>query len=234
RAIQVTQWETAFGVICVLAGLFAFGTDRNWRTFSLCILLMWQGSLYLAAPLYSLLSLRREAALGAAPPLKEQGKPVMEQWAARWVMAFSMVMIGAFSLIRFLPLPTGLPDYTRFLPQDPAAEVGSPIASEPATEIAAQPTLEMATAPVETPTLVLTGATATVTVDSANCRDRPRPGGDRVTYVYRSQVLEIVGKNGDLVNPWWYVKLPDSSNYCWLWGMTVQLTGATDGIPIVP
>ena len=67
HAIQVTQWETAIGVICILAGLLAFGSDRNWRTFSLCILLIWQGSLYLAAPLYSLLSLRREAALGALP-----------------------------------------------------------------------------------------------------------------------------------------------------------------------
>src|SRR5215216_2816274 len=58
RAIQVTQWETAIGLICVLTGLLAFGSDRNWRTFSLCLLLIWQGSLYLAAPLYSLFSLR--------------------------------------------------------------------------------------------------------------------------------------------------------------------------------
>ncbi|HMD81893.1 MAG TPA: glycosyltransferase, partial [Anaerolineales bacterium] len=91
RAIQVTQWETAIGLICVLTGLLAFGFDRNWRTFSLCILLIWQGSLYLAAPLYSLLSLKREAAMGVPVRVTEQGKPVMEQLAARWVVAFSMV-----------------------------------------------------------------------------------------------------------------------------------------------
>src|SRR5919109_771319 len=120
RAIQVTQWETTIGLICVLTGLLAFGFDRNWRTFSLCILLIWQGSLYLAAPLYSLLSLNREAALGAPAPVRvaEQGKPVLEQLAARWVVAFSMVLIGAFSLIRFLPSPTELPGYARFLPVD--------------------------------------------------------------------------------------------------------------------
>ena len=234
RAVQVTQWETAFGVICILAGLFAFGTDRNWRTFSLCILLMWQGSLYLAAPLYSLLSLQREAALGASPRVAEQGKPVMEQLAARWVVAFSMVMIGAFSLIRFLPSPAGLPDYARFLPQDPGADASPERAPELVPEIAAEPTLELATIPAATPTLVFTGATATVTVDSANCRDRPRPGGDRVTYVYRNQVLEVVGKNGDPLNAWWYVKLPEGDVYCWVWGMTAQLTGSPDEIPIVP
>src|SRR5215212_2534893 len=118
RAIQVTQWETTIGLICVLTGLLAFGSDRNWRTFSLCLLLIWQGSLYLAAPLYSLLSLRREAALGAQARVREQGKPVMEQLAARWVVAFSMVLIGAFSLVRFLPSPTTLPAYARFLPVD--------------------------------------------------------------------------------------------------------------------
>jgi hypothetical protein len=100
HAIQVTQWETAIGLICMVTGLIAFGSDRNWRTFSLCILLIWQGSLFIAAPLYSLLSLRREAALGAHVRVTDQGKPVMEQLAARWIVAFSMILIGAFSLIR--------------------------------------------------------------------------------------------------------------------------------------
>src|SRR6266496_223909 len=72
HAIQVTQWETAIGLLCMLAGLLAFITDRNWRTFSLCVLLFWQGSLYIAAPIYSLLSLKREAEL--ASPIAEQGK----------------------------------------------------------------------------------------------------------------------------------------------------------------
>jgi hypothetical protein len=139
RAIQVTQWESAIGSICILVGLLAFGSDRNWRTFSLCILLIWQGSLYLAAPLHSLLSLNREASLGAHVRITEQGRPVLEQLAARWVVAFSMVLIGAFSLIRFLPSPAGLPEYARFLPADslPSVEarpnrwVGASASQEP-------------------------------------------------------------------------------------------------------
>src|SRR5688572_24585450 len=165
RAIQVTQWETAIGLICVLAGLLAFGTDRNWRTFSLCILLIWQGSLYLAAPLYSLLSLNREAALGGTAPVQvtDQGKPVLEQLAARWVMAFSMVLIGAFSLIRFLPTPPGLPDYVRFLPQDSS----SPADFSPEQTLGREPQATaispmLLTPEVPMPTLGATGATATV------------------------------------------------------------------------
>ena len=235
HAIQVTQWETAFGVICILAGLLAFGSDRNWRTFSLCILLIWQGSLYLAAPLYSLLSLKREAALGAAPAVQvmDQGKPVMEQLAARWVVAFSMVLIGAFSLIRFLPAPAGLPDYARFLPEDSASAVDfSPEQSagrEPGSTASPGP----ATPEVPTPTLAATGAIATITVESANCRAKPRPGGERVTFLYKDQQVEIVGRNDTPANPWWYVKIPDSEDHCWLWGMTATITGNVEEIPII-
>lgn len=229
RAIQVTQWETAIGLICVLAGLLAFGTDRNWRTFSLCILLIWQGSLYLAAPLYSLLSLKREAAMGTSVRVTEQGKPVMEQLAARWVVAFSMVLIGTFSLIRFLPMPAGLPDYVRFLPAESAADVTT--SPEPVTGSEAEPT---ATPPPATPTLGATGTTATVTVESANCREKPRPNAGRVTFLYRDQQVQVLGKNDDPINPWWYIKIPDSGGNCWLWGMTAKLNGSEAGLPIVP
>jgi glycosyltransferase involved in cell wall biosynthesis len=233
RAIQVTQWETAIGLLCILAGLLAFGSDRNWRTFSLFILLIWQGSLYLAAPLYSLMSLQREAALGVPLRITEQGKPVLEQLAARWVVAFSMVLIGAFSLIRFLPSPAALPDYARFLPADlssasdlsPEQTMGREPGATPESTVG--PTLDL-------PVPGGTTATATIKVESANCRDKPKGNADRIAYLYKGQELEIVGKNDDPLNPWWYVKIPDSGGNCWLWGMTATTAGPIDGLPIVP
>jgi hypothetical protein len=175
------------------------------------------------------LSLKREAALGAAPAIQvtDQGKPVMEQLAARWVVAFSMVLIGAFSLIRFLPSPTTLPDYVRFLPAD--SSLGQSVEREPeATASPGQATPELAT-----PTLAATGATATITVESVNCRSKPRPGAERVTFLYKDQQVEIVGRNDTPANPWWYVKIPDSNDHCWLWGNTAKMTGTVEEIPIV-
>jgi cellulose synthase/poly-beta-1,6-N-acetylglucosamine synthase-like glycosyltransferase len=213
RAIQVTQWETAIGLICMLTGFLAFGSNQSWRTFSLCVLLLWQGSLYVAASLYSLLSLKREA--GRAARGTDQGKPVLEELAARWVIAISMLMIAAFSLITLLPAPTGLPDYARFLPIDlsPKEFVGNE--------------------PESTTTLNSTKPIATISVESANCRARPRGGAQRITILYRSQEVEIVGRNSDLNNPWWYVKIPDTDDNCWLWGMTTTITGNVDEIPII-
>jgi cellulose synthase/poly-beta-1,6-N-acetylglucosamine synthase-like glycosyltransferase len=228
HAIQVTQWETTIGLICIFAGLFAFGFERNWRTFSLCILLIWQGSLYLAAPLYSLLSLKREAALGATVRVTEQGKPMMEQLAARWVLAFSMVLIGAFSLIRFLPSPTGLPAYARFLPVDLSPEQVMGVEPE-VTPMPAAPDAVTATATLP---FTATGI-ATIKVESANCREKPRGNSDKVTFLYRDQQVEILGRNDDLANPWWYVKIPDQSGNCWLWGMTATMNGSIEEIPIV-
>ena len=230
RAVQVTQWETAVGIMCILAGLLAFGSDRNWRTFSLCILLIWQGSLYIAAPLYSLLSLKREAALGAPVRVTEQGKPVMEQLAARWVVAFSMVLIGTFSLIRFLPSPATLPDYARFLPLDISPDQTVGREPDPTTT---SPTISttLATATATLPSTVT--AKATVTVESANCRAKPRTNAGRVTILYKGQEVGILGRNDDLKNPWWYIKIPDQNGNCWLWGMTARLTGTVEEIPIV-
>jgi cellulose synthase/poly-beta-1,6-N-acetylglucosamine synthase-like glycosyltransferase len=231
RAIQVTQWETTIGLICVLAGLLAFGSDRNWRTFSLCLLLIWQGSLYLAAPLYSLLSLQREAALGAQARVREQGKPVMEQLAARWVVAFSMVLVGAFGLVRFLPSPTTLPGYARFLPAD----------ISPQQVIGREPQEVIPTATITTPNVAATTeslpstatATATVKVESANCRAKPKGNAERITILYKGQEVGVLGRNADLKNPWWYIKIPDQNGNCWLWGMTTTMKGTLEEIPII-
>jgi len=208
HAIHVTKWETAISLVCILTGLLAFGANQNWRTFSLCVLLIWQGSLYFAAPIYSLLSLGREAALGAH--VTEQGKPVMEQRAARWVVAASMLLMAAFSLITFLPSPTELPGYARFLPVDVSP-----------TQLAGRER-ESASPP-----------TATITVESANCRARPRGNARVVTILYSRQQVEIVGRNADLINPWWHVKIPNRSGRCWLWGMTARMTGNVEEIPVI-
>jgi cellulose synthase/poly-beta-1,6-N-acetylglucosamine synthase-like glycosyltransferase len=216
HAIHVTQWETAIGLICLVAGLLAFVTNPNWRTFSLGMLLQWQGSLYLAAPFFSLMSLSREATL--ASQVTEQGRPMPEQWAARWVIALSMVLIAAFSLIGLLPMPVDLPDYTRFLPVDRSFSLPGEVTDSQ---------------PEEVYDGGLTVATATITVHSANCRSRPRGGAERVTYLYKDQEVEITGRNDDPNNPWWYVNVPDSDEKCWIWGIATTTNASLDDIPIV-
>jgi hypothetical protein len=76
-------------------------------------------------------------------------------------------------------------------------------------------------------------ATATVTVESADCPAKPRSNAEKITILYKGQQAEIVWRNDDLKNPWWYIKIPNLSGNCWLWGMTARMTGAIEQIPIV-
>lgn len=208
HAIQVTHWEMMIGVICVLAGILSFSLDPNWRTFSLMILLFWQGSLYFAATIYSLLSLKTGS--GKAPRAVEQGQPVMEELAARWVVAGSMLLIAAFSLLTLLPTPSGLPGYSRFLPIDLSVQ-------------------ELAGAGRDHSGVPL----ATVSVESANCRAKPGGNAEKIALLYQSEQAEILGRNDDPSNPWWYIQIPNRSGNCWLWGMTATTTGNIQDVPIL-
>ncbi|HEY3310073.1 MAG TPA: glycosyltransferase [Anaerolineales bacterium] len=209
HAIHVTQWETTIGLICLLAGSLAYLTNQNWRTVSLFALLVWQGSLYLAAPVFSLLSMGKPEAL--LSPVPEQGSPIQEQRAAGWVVVVSMILIAAFSLIKILPSPTQLPGYAQYLPPDVSFQKASSTPESLTTK---------------TPI-------ATVAVDSANCRKKPRGGDNKVALFYRGQKLEVVGRNADLTNTWWYVKVPNSDAHCWLWGLSTTITGSVDKLPII-
>jgi hypothetical protein len=155
----------------------------------------------------------------------------MEQLAARWVVAFSMVLIGAFSLVRFLPSPTTLPGYARFLPADlsPQQVIGREPQEVIPTGTVTAVTLAAATEPL--PSTVT--ATATVKVESANCRAKPKGNAERLTILYKGQEVGVLGRNDDQKNPWWYIKIPDQKGNCWLWGMTTTMKGTLEEIPII-
>jgi hypothetical protein len=136
---------------------------------------------------------------------------MMEELAARWVVVASMLLIAAFSLITLLPTPSGSPGYSRFLPVDLSVKQLTGVGRETATEV----------------------PTAKVIVESANCRAKPLGKAERITILYKGQEAEIVGRNYDLNNPWWYIKIPNRSGNCWLWGLTATTTGNVDELPIM-
>ena len=119
QAIRVTQWETLIGLICLTSGFFAFAVHPQVRTLFLGGLLTWQASLYLAAPVYSLLSargdrLQQHQHVGAA----ERGMPVMEKMAALWALGMASIMVIVVGVYFLLPGPSRLPSYTRFQPPE--------------------------------------------------------------------------------------------------------------------
>jgi hypothetical protein len=56
NALFATQWEVGIGLVClVVAAAVLFIAERTPNSYFLASLLLWQSSLYLAAPAYSLL-----------------------------------------------------------------------------------------------------------------------------------------------------------------------------------
>lgn len=114
RAIRVTQWESLIGLSCLGMGILAFISHPSLRTFFLGSLLLWQSSLYLAAPVYSMLSVRH----GQMDYRADRGKPIVENWAARWALGLAAVLIGAAGVLQLLPAPSGQPQYAQYEPID--------------------------------------------------------------------------------------------------------------------
>lgn len=114
RALAVTRWETLTGLICAGTGILVFAANPEIRTLFLGGLLLWQSSLYLSAPYYSLLSVHEKPTRGEA----EMGTPILESRAARYAFAIICLLIFGAVIVQLLPRPEGIPSYIRFLPID--------------------------------------------------------------------------------------------------------------------
>jgi len=112
RAISTTRWEILIGATCLVVGLLAFAFQPEARTLFLGVLLVWQSSLYLSAPVFSLLSVYEK------PPRRqvERGIPLLEGRAAQTVITILVLLAIGISFVQLLPRPEGTPAYIRFLP----------------------------------------------------------------------------------------------------------------------
>ena len=118
HALRVTQWETLIGLTFLFFGWMAFFVRPDPKTLWLALLLALQSSLYLAAPFYSLLSVRTTARAAPARRLEDldRGQPVLENRAASWAWAIA-AMVAAIAVVGLLlPQPPELPSYTQFRP----------------------------------------------------------------------------------------------------------------------
>jgi cellulose synthase/poly-beta-1,6-N-acetylglucosamine synthase-like glycosyltransferase len=163
-ALRVTQWETLIGLVFLGFGVFAFLVRPEPKTFWLGFLLAWQGSLYLAAPYFSLLSVQSgEPAPTMRQPVIDRGRPVTESPAAKWAWASVLVLAGLVWLAFRIPLPEARPGYSELQPPDLPPQVLLGIDTPTATPLAptAFPTLPPLVTPTSIPTNIPT-QTATV------------------------------------------------------------------------
>ncbi len=85
--------------------------------------------------------------------------------------------------------------------------------------------------PTETPLPPPSNPTITANVDT-NCRLGPSIDYPRVGFILPGQESIVVGRNDS--NTWWYIENPRKpGEYCWVWGETTVVTGATNLLPVI-
>jgi hypothetical protein len=118
RALVVTQWETCIGIVCGLTGLFLAVSRPSFEGWFTVMFLFWQMSLYLAAPVYSLLSEWGATPLPVTSAGDIDGRVVQESQAARWSVALVTLLLIGFLIFNFVPQPTGLSAYAYWAPAE--------------------------------------------------------------------------------------------------------------------
>ncbi|MFW6136389.1 MAG: glycosyltransferase, partial [Chloroflexota bacterium] len=117
RAIRAAQWETGIGLACLaIAGAILVTAGIDFRALFLVALLGWQASLYLAAPVYSLMSTRGRALEPLTSRADIKRREVREGRAARWAVALLLLLLMGGLLIRSLPTPDEAPAYAGLQP----------------------------------------------------------------------------------------------------------------------
>lgn len=106
----------------------------------------------------------------------------------------------------------------------------SPPTLSPVTETSASTATQESTA-TTAPTATLSGPVATFIKDS-NCRSGPSTSDPVVTSFFKGETVQIVGRNPNFNNTWWYVNIP-SGGKCWVSLTTAQAYGNFDDIPTV-
>jgi uncharacterized protein YraI len=173
--------------------------------------------------------------LGSAPP-PSQTQQLLSQYR-------TPILLGTGGLIvaSVITLITALTFYllgpSPFVPATASAVPTS-------TAVPATPTLQatITAAPSFTPTLQVT-STLTLTpvpviseptgefTQNANCREGPGTAYNVVTSLLQGQTAPIDGRNAG--STWWWIALSNGA-HCWVSGVSVDVAGPVDDVPVVP
>ena len=137
-------------------------------------------------------------------------------------------VIVSFSILLAGMLACSIP---RSVPPTPA--VVTQVVVIPNEQVQASPTLPVSVLPIATftpiPTETVTStvpSAATITrtttlsgpvatfVKDANCRQGPGTAYEAVTSFYKGETVQIVGRNPNFNNTWWYVIIPSTGGKC--------------------
>lgn len=118
-AIGATQSELFIGLTCIIAAVAFIFFRHSDLIFALSGMLIWESTLFLSAPVFSLISTTEQAIPEVVIP-GEEG--ISENTAAKWIFMIMAAIIIAFIASRLLPTHTTAP-YNKYQPNPVAIPV---------------------------------------------------------------------------------------------------------------
>ncbi len=114
-----------------------------------------------------------------------------------------------------------------------SAEIIAPAVYETPTPVTAPADEVMPTpTPTLTPTATATiGPASGVAQQNANCRTGPSTVYRNIATLLQGESALLEGRNAE--STWWWIPTPGGSGHCWVWGGSLTITGATDGLPFI-
>src|SRR5512138_2563952 len=175
NALRATQWESLIGLVFLGSGVAAFIARPEFKTAWLGLLLGWQASLFLAAPYYSLLSVRVAPPPGTRPLAIDRGRGIAENAAAKLAWVSALVMIAVVWVALQIPLPRNLPRYSQYQPPDvpPQLLIGVGPTLTPVPTL--QPTATLIPSLVPTNTLVASPTASPTIASTPTATETPLP-----------------------------------------------------------
>lgn len=172
--------------------------------------------------------------LGSVPkPSKVQD--LVRQYRAPLLIGTGAILVSAIILMTALALyltgPSQLVQATASA--IPTSTLAPATPTPPATASAVPsftPTLPVTATVTLTPVPAVTEPTGEFT-QNANCRKGPGTAYSVVTSLLQGQTVLIDGRNEG--STWWWIVLP-SGGHCWVSGVTVDVAGPVDDVPVVP
>ncbi len=149
-------------------------------------------------------------------------------------LLFTLIVTALISLSCNLPTQE-----IETLPPTADVAVNIPATQEilPTETAATSPSPTMTLGPAETATATLSPTPSVPTalfIMNANCRSGPDKTKTAVMSFLKGESAEIVGRNEELDDTWWHVKIPNSNDKCWVSTITAQVIGSYDDIPTIP
>jgi len=130
------------------------------------------------------------------------------------------------------PLATQFPVASPVILPTLTATESLPTAQQPSLTLPPSIVPSATTTATLIPTSTLSGPTATF-IKNANCREGPSQSYEVVTSFFSGQTVQIIGRNPDFDNTWWYVLIPGTNGKCWVSLTTAQAEGDFGSIPTV-